>query len=99
MFPELAPEEDTWYHEKQMSFMKDVLAGEANAYNPNLSDKKVKEILNVSPKETIKLSSINNKTFYTDWKAHHGRIGCKRSFSYNRSFKNGPFSPSENAKT
>jgi len=74
MFPELAPEEDTWYHEKQMSFMKDVLAGEANAYNPNLSDKKVKEILNVSPKETIKLSSIDNKTFYTDWKAHHGRI-------------------------
>jgi len=74
MFPELAPEEDTWYHEKQMSFMEDVLAGKANPYRPVLSNKKVKKILNNSPKETIKLSSIDDKTLYTDWKARHGRI-------------------------
>ncbi len=30
--------------------------------------------LNTSLKETIKLSSIDDKTFYTDWKARHGRI-------------------------
>jgi len=74
MFPELAPDEDTWTHEKQMSFMEDVIAGKAEAYKPHLTDEKVREILKISPKETITLSSVDNKIYYTDWKAKHGRI-------------------------
>ena len=38
MLPELAPQEDTWYHEKQMSFMEDVLNGGTEAFRPSLSD-------------------------------------------------------------
>ena len=74
MFPELAPEEDTWSHEKQMSFMEDVFAGNARAYRPRLSDIEVKEILKISPKETIKLLLMDSNIYYTDWKARHGRI-------------------------
>ena len=53
MFPELATEEDTWYHEKQMSFMEDVLAGNAEPYHPRLSDKKVKKILKFPQKKRL----------------------------------------------
>jgi hypothetical protein len=74
MFPDLAPEEDTWSHEKQMSFMEDVLAGNAKPFQPRLSDIKVKKILKISPKETIKLLLIDNNIYYSDWKARHGRI-------------------------
>lgn len=74
MLPELAPDEDTWPHEKQMSHMEDVLAGKAEAYQPRLSEKKVRDILQRSPKEEINLSSMDNKIYYTDWKATHGRI-------------------------
>jgi hypothetical protein len=74
MFPDLAPEEDTWPHEKQMSFMEDVAAGRAGGYDPQLTDDKVREILNVSPMQTVSLSSLDGKTHYTDWKARHGRI-------------------------
>ena len=74
MFPELAPDEDTWTHEKQMSFMEDVIAGKAEAYKPHLSDEKVREILNISPMQTITLSSEDSSIYYTDWKAKHGRI-------------------------
>jgi hypothetical protein len=74
MFPELAPDEDTWPHEKQMSFMEDVIAGKADGYKPHFTDEKVREILKISPMQTITLSSVDNKTHYTDWKAKHGRI-------------------------
>ncbi len=59
MFPELAPAEDTWTHEKQMSFMEDVLEGRAKPYRPRLSDKRVQKILELSPKQIIMLSSIH----------------------------------------
>jgi len=77
MLPELAPEEDTWRHEKQMRFMEDVLSGDAEAYSPQLSDKNVKKILQNSPKVTISFSTADNKTFYTDWKAPLGRLFFK----------------------
>lgn len=54
MFPDLAPEEDTWTHEKQMGFMEDVLAGNARPFQPRLSDIKIKKILEISSKETVK---------------------------------------------
>ena len=38
MFPKLAPQEDTWYHEKQMSFMEEVLNGRTESYRPSLSE-------------------------------------------------------------
>ena len=74
MFPELAPDEDTWPHDKQMSFMLDVIAGKVEGYKPLFTDDKVREILKISPMQTITLSSLDSKTYYTDWKAKHGRI-------------------------
>ena len=74
MFPELSPEEDTWPHEKQMSFMEDVVAGRTGGHNPQLTDDKVREILEVSPMQIVALSSLDGKTHYTDWEARHGRI-------------------------
>ena len=74
MFPELAPDDDTWPHDKQMSFMEDVIAGRVEGYNPHITDEKVREILKVSPMQTIALSSKDSKIYYTDWKAKHGRI-------------------------
>ncbi len=74
MFPELAPAEDTWVHEKQMSFMTDVLEGRAEPFRPQFSDKRVQRILELSPKQIIKLSSIDKRNYYADWKAKHGRI-------------------------
>jgi hypothetical protein len=74
MFPELAPDEDTWPHEKQMSFMVDVIAGRVEGYKPHFTDEKVREILKISPMQTVTLSSPDGKTHYTDWKAKHGRI-------------------------
>lgn len=74
MFPKLAPQEDTWYHEKQMSFMEEVLNGRTEPYRPSLSDRSVKKILKISPKETIKLKSNNGRNYHTEWEAKHGRI-------------------------
>jgi hypothetical protein len=74
MFPDLAPEEDTWPHEQQMHYMQEVKAGRAEAYAPLMTDEKVREILHVSPMRTVALSSIDGKTHYTDWEARHGRI-------------------------
>ncbi len=34
MLPELAPEEDTWRHEKQMRFMEDVLVRRCRSLLP-----------------------------------------------------------------
>ena len=74
MFPELAPREDTWNHEKQMAYMTDVLNGTAKPYSPSLSDASVQQILEISPEETIKLISDDDRQYYTEWKAEHGRI-------------------------
>ncbi|MBW8003716.1 MAG: hypothetical protein FVQ80_17205 [Planctomycetes bacterium] len=74
MLPELAPQEDTWYHEKQMSLMEDVLNGSTEPYRPSLSDPSVEKILKISPKETIKLKSNNDRNYHTEWEAKHGRI-------------------------
>ena len=74
MFPHLAPEEDTWPHDKQMTYMEDVITDRTGGYNPQFTDKKVREILKVSPMQTISLLSVDGKTHYTDWKARHGRI-------------------------
>lgn len=74
MRPELSPEEDTWPHEKQMQFTEDVLAGNAEPYSPELSDENISEILEISGKEIIKLETLDNQVFYTDWIVKHGRF-------------------------
>jgi len=74
MHPEFAPQEDTWPHERQMQFMQDVLAGNVEPFKPKLSDENIQKILEISSKETIKLKTLDNQVFYTDWTAKHGRI-------------------------
>jgi len=72
--PELAPEEDTWFHNKQMNFMFEVLMDRAEPFKPSLDDEKMQKILEISPKRTIELKTGNGRLFYTDWVAKHGRI-------------------------
>ena len=74
MHPELAPEEDIWSHNEQMNFMSEVLKGKAEPFKPSLDDEKMQKILEISPKQTIRLETKNGKLFYTDWVAKHGRI-------------------------
>lgn len=74
MYPELALEQDTWNHDKQMSFMESVQSGDASPFEPDLNDKNIQRILEVSPSEQIKLETGDNKEFYTNWTASHGRI-------------------------
>ncbi len=72
--PELAPEEDTWFHNRQMDFMLEVLRGKTEPFKPSLDDEKMQKILEISPKRTIELKTENGILFYTDWVAKHGRI-------------------------
>ena len=75
MHPELALEEDTWTHERQMRRMADVREGRAEPYLPDPDDASVRAILDVSTVETLPLSPAGDgRSFATPWKAGHGRI-------------------------
>lgn len=74
MHPELALKQDTWNHDKQMSYMGSVLFGDAEPFNPKPGDENIEKILEVSQSENIKLETRDNKEFYINWTASHGRI-------------------------
>ena len=74
MHPELAPEPDTWSHNAQMGYMRDVLEGTTAKYVPSLKDEKVKKILETSPKKEHPMQKSVDGTYKLDWNASHGRI-------------------------
>lgn len=74
MNPDIAPEQDTWPHEKQMKYMQEVLNGKADPYAPSLEDENIKKILEISPKRTYKIRRSNDGSYAMNWQASHGKI-------------------------
>lgn len=78
LHPELAPEPDTWSHERQMAHAQDVQSGRvSSAYVPDPADPRVGQILAVSNREIIDLSPTGERAYAATWKATHGRLFFK----------------------
>lgn len=74
MNQDIAPEPDTWPHEKQMSYMQDVIEGKSTPYKPSLKDEDIKKILEISPKTSYTLKPEKDGSYLLNWDATHGRI-------------------------
>jgi hypothetical protein len=78
LYPELAPEPDTWSHERQMAHAQDVQSGRVPAaYVPDPADLEIEQILAASTRATIDLSPAGEGAFSATWKATHGRLYFK----------------------
>lgn len=74
MKPDLAPPEDTWKHERQMEHMRQVLAGNGSAYQPQSGDPKVEQILRTVEPLSYPMQRLGDGDYAASWKAVHGRI-------------------------
>jgi hypothetical protein len=72
--PDLALEEDTWAHERQMRYMEDIEAGRRTAPDPDPADPRLAAILAASSVERFPMTGDDHRTFRTAWKATHGRV-------------------------
>lgn len=74
MYPEIALEQDTWTHKKQMDYMQNVLDGKISPYTPSLESENIKKILDVSQMKTYTLEQTKKGAYILNWDATHGRI-------------------------